>query len=178
MNSKPLNVEDPTNWNDLEKEWMASFNLKSSKPPTSAHRSCWQLHNIQNIEIWIQKQQVHTLCFDGASKGNPGEAGAGGGVLFKPRGKRNLNYHWNIGMDTNNKVEAYALLKGIQLTQTQQIRELNALGDSKNIIRMMVHGSNPRYLSLKQVMDRIRVESQDIKITFYHIIRENYKESR
>jgi ribonuclease HI len=98
-------------------------------------------------------------------------------VLFEPGGKRTLNYHWNLGTDTNNKVEAYALLKGIQLAQTQQIRELNALGDSKNIIRMMVHGSNPRDLSLKQIMDRIRVESRDIKITFYHIMRENNKEA-
>jgi hypothetical protein len=54
---------------------------------------------------------------------------------------------------------------------------LNALGDSKNIIRMMVHGSDPRDLSLKQIMDRIRVESQDIKITFYHIMREHNKEA-
>jgi len=69
------------------------------------------------------------------------------------------------------------LLKGIQLIQTQQIRELNALGDSKNTIRMMVHGSNPRDLRLKQIMDRIRVEYQDIKITFYHIMREKNKEA-
>lgn len=38
---------------------------------------------------------------------------------------------------------------------------------------MMVHGSNPRDLSLKQVTNRIRVDSRDIKITFYHIMREN-----
>jgi ribonuclease HI len=91
-----------------------------------------------------------------------GEAGAGG-VLFEPGGKKSLSYHWNLGMDTNNKAEAYALLKGIQLTQTQKIRELNVLGDSKNIIRMMVHGSNPRDLSLKQVTDRIRVDSGTLR---------------
>jgi ribonuclease HI len=80
-------------------------------------------------------------------------------------------------MDTNNKVEAYALLKGIQLAQTQQIRDLNALGDSKTIIRLMVHGTDPRDLSLKRIIDRIRVDSQDIKITFYHIMREHNKEA-
>lgn len=81
MNSKPLNVEDPTNWNDQKKDWMASFNLKPSKHPFTAHRSSWQLHSIHSIELWIQKQKIHTLCFDGASKGNPGEAGAGDGSL-------------------------------------------------------------------------------------------------
>jgi hypothetical protein len=54
---------------------------------------------------------------------------------------------------------------------------MNVLGDSKNIIRMMVHRSNPRDLSLKQITDRIRVDSRDIKITFYHIMRENNKEA-
>jgi hypothetical protein len=42
---------------------------------------------------------------------------------------------------------------------------------------MMIHGSNPRDLSLNQVMDRIRMDSQDIKTTFYHIMRENNTEA-
>jgi ribonuclease HI len=41
-------------------------------------------------------------------------------------------------METNNKVEAYALLKGVQLAQNKGIRELVVLGDSKTIIRLMV----------------------------------------
>jgi hypothetical protein len=90
LNAKSLNIEDPTNWNALEKDWMASFNLHSSKTSNSAHRSCWQLHKIQNIEDWIQEQQSHTLCFDGASKGNPGEAGGGGGGSLRSRRKKNF----------------------------------------------------------------------------------------
>ena len=42
---------------------------------------------------------------------------------------------------------------------------------------MMVHRSNPRDLILKQITDIIRLESQVIKITFYHIMRENNKEA-
>ena len=56
------------------------------------------------MEDWIQRQSEHTLYFDGASKGNLGEAGVGGGfVLYEPGGKIILNYYWNLGKDTNNK---------------------------------------------------------------------------
>jgi hypothetical protein len=78
MNSKPLKIEDPINWNVWEKDWMASFNLRTSKHTNTTNKSSWKLHIILNIEPWIQKQKVHTLCFDGYSKGNLGEAGTGG----------------------------------------------------------------------------------------------------
>jgi hypothetical protein len=87
-----------------------------------------------------------------------GEAGVGG-VLYEPGGKRILNYYWNIRKDTNNKVEAYALLKGLQLAKTRQILNLNVLGDSKTVIRMMVQGTNPKNLILKRIIDQIRVNS-------------------
>jgi len=92
-------------------------------------------------------------------RGTQGRQAWGGGVLFEPGGKKSLSCHWNLGTKTNNKSKAYALLKGVQLSQTQKIRELIVLGDSKNIIRMMIHGTNPRYPSLNQVMDRIRMDS-------------------
>jgi ribonuclease HI len=106
------------------------------------------LHNILNIDLWIQKQKTHTLYFDGASKGNPGEAGAGG-ILYDPGGKTTSRYHWNLGTETNNKVEAYTLLKGVQLAHSKEIRELVVLGDSNTIIRLMVKGTNPKDPSLK-----------------------------
>jgi ribonuclease HI len=62
----------------------------------------------------------------------------GGGVLYELGGKRILNYCWNLGKDTNNKAEAYALLKGLQLANQRQIHSLNVVGDSKTIIRMIV----------------------------------------
>jgi ribonuclease HI len=58
-------------------------------------------------------------------------------------------YHWNLGMDTNNKAEAYALLKGVQLAHSKGIRKLAVLGDSLTIIRLMVKGSDPKDPSLK-----------------------------
>ena len=93
-----------------------------------------------------------------------------GGILYDPMGKKYVIYHWNLGMETNNKVEAYALLKGVQLAQTKGIRELVVLGDSNTIIRLIVKGTNPRDPSLKKILDRTRLASRDIRTTFYHIL--------
>jgi len=101
----------------------------------------------------MQKKKVHTLCFDGTSKGNPEEAGTWR-ILYDPGGKKSTSYHWNLGMKTNNKDEAYALLKGVQLAQTKGIQEIVVLGDSNTIIILMVKGTNPRDPSIKKLLDR------------------------
>jgi hypothetical protein len=38
---------------------------------------------------------------------------------------------------------------------------------------MMVQGTDPKNLSLKRIIDRIRVDSKSLKPTFFHILREN-----
>jgi ribonuclease HI len=100
-----------------------------------------------------------------------------GGVLFEPGGKRILNYYWNPGKDANNKAEACALLKGLQLENQRQIQNLNVVGDSKTIIRMMIQGSEPRNMSLKRVIDRIRLSTRTLKTKFFHIPRCNNVEA-
>ena len=98
-------------------------------------------------------------------------------MLFDPGGKKSLSYHWNLGTKTNNKSEACALLKGVQLSQTKEIQERVVLEDSKTIIIMMIQGTNPRGPNLKKIMDRIRLVSQDIRTTFYYILRRNNSEA-
>jgi ribonuclease HI len=67
-----------------------------------------------------------------------------GGVLYDPRGNHELNYYWNIGITSNNKVEAYVVYQGVQLEKQRQIYELNIVGDSKNTIRYFVLGSSSK----------------------------------
>jgi ribonuclease HI len=66
-----------------------------------------------------------------------------------------LDYFWNLGMETNNKAEAYALLQGIHLEKKGKIQILNVVGDSKTIIRTMIWGSSPHNTSLIILIDRI-----------------------
>ena len=57
---------------------------------------------------------MHCLFFDGASKNNPGRAGAGG-ILLEPRGNNPVTYEWGLGKTSNNKAEAYGLLMGTKI---------------------------------------------------------------
>lgn len=41
----------------------------------------------------------------------------------------------------------------------------------------MVKGTNPKYPSLKQILDRTRLASKEIKTTFFHILRGNNSEA-
>ena len=65
------------------------------------------------LEWWQTKNKV-SIFFDGASKGNPGKAGAGG-LIFYPGGKLETSFSWGVGHLTNNQVELFALLKACQL---------------------------------------------------------------
>jgi ribonuclease HI len=124
---------------------------------------------------WLSSQSCYTLCFDGASKGNPGEAGVGG-VLYGPRGIRELDFYWNLGVTMNNKAEAYAVFQGIQLAKQRQISQLNIVGDSKNTIRYFVTGSTPKDVGLKALIERIWISLSNLSVQFFHILRENNKE--
>jgi hypothetical protein len=43
--------------------------------------------------------------------------------MFSPRGQRLLTYLWNLSITTNNLAEAYAIFKGSQLAQEQQLNQ-------------------------------------------------------
>jgi ribonuclease HI len=59
-------------------------------------------------------------------------------VLYDPRGKIETPYHWSIGITTNNQVEAYALLKGLQIERENNIETMTIVGDSKNTIHHLI----------------------------------------
>jgi hypothetical protein len=66
------------------------------------------------------------------------------GVLFHPRGNQIMEYSWNLGVTTNNKAEAYAMVMGIQLEKKISISELNIGGDSKITIRYFINTPPPK----------------------------------
>jgi ribonuclease HI len=152
---------------------------KQTKPSGSPTLMCTKKYfmlaasvHSSRVHKWLNTQKSHVLCFDGASKGNPGEAGAGG-VLFGPRGQRMITYSWNLGTTTNNSAEAYALLKGTQIAKERQINKLIIIGDSKTIIRYFVKSTNPKNSMLKRIIDRTRDTISSMRPCFYHVRRAN-----
>ena len=70
-----------------------------------------------------------SVFFDGASKGNPWMAGAGG-VYFNLKGIKLKEYAWGIDKKNNTGAEWLALIKGLELERNEGIEELSVFGDS------------------------------------------------
>jgi len=80
------------------------------------------------------------LHCDGASRGNPGPAGAGM-VLFDPQGRLQANKGRYLGETTNNVAEYQALLLGLEEAHRLGVKQLRVLADSE----LMVKQLNGRY---------------------------------
>jgi ribonuclease HI len=80
------------------------------------------------------------LHCDGASRGNPGPAGAGM-VLFDPQGRLQANQGRYLGEATNNVAEYQALLLGLEEAHRLGVKKLRVLADSE----LMVKQLNGRY---------------------------------
>ncbi len=80
------------------------------------------------------------LHCDGASRGNPGPAGAGM-VLFDPQGRLQANQGRYLGETTNNVAEYQALLLGLEEARRLEVKKLQVLADSE----LMVKQINGRY---------------------------------
>lgn len=85
------------------------------------------------------------MNFDGASKGNPGPAGFR--VVFRDKnGKITHILVGILGQDTNNSIEVWLLLRGIQLATQIGYKQLIVEGDSKITIFLftkLLYGSDP-----------------------------------
>ncbi|PWA45031.1 hypothetical protein CTI12_AA521190 [Artemisia annua] len=90
------------------------------------------------------------LNTDGASRGNPGEAG-GGGILRDSRGYFLRAFTENYGICTVTRAEILALLRGIVMARDVGIRKLIIKLDSGVVARLMegetIHHSPAFYSS-------------------------------
>ena len=84
------------------------------------------------------KGRAITLWTDGASRGNPGPAGAG--VLIEAEGTSDrIEISEYLGETTNNVAEYSALLLGLRKAETLSPSSLTVYSDSELIVRQ-IHG--------------------------------------
>ena len=76
------------------------------------------------------------LYVDGASRGNPGPAGAGV-VLYDPGRRRRVQESRYLGVTTNNVAEYQALLLGLALAQNLGVKNLQIFADSLLIVQQI-----------------------------------------
>ncbi|CAK58323.1 unnamed protein product (macronuclear) [Paramecium tetraurelia] len=126
----------------------------------------------KNLEIIpIQTDSLYTLYFDGASKSNPGPAGAGIALFDKMKLIKEITQP--LGKQTNNVAEFLALFFGIRYTLNLGINFLECFGDSK----LVIDGMNSKINFKQQHLEDIRVAICDYaqlfkKVKYTHISRD------
>jgi len=117
---------------------------------------------------------MHTLFFDGCSKGNPGRAGAGA-VLYDQLGAEVFAESVFVGHSaTNNEAEYAGLILGLNEVIKRGITaELQVRGDSQLVIRQMqgkYKVNSPNLVPLHQCATKLA--SKFTKIEFAHVYRD------
>jgi ribonuclease HI len=123
------------------------------------------------------QQPMHTLYFDGCSKGNPGRAGAGA-VSYNHEGSEVFAESVFVGYRaTNNEAEYTGLILGLTEALKRGITtELLVRGDSQLVIRQMqgkYKVNSSKLAPLHQCATALA--SQFEKIEFEHVYRDNNK---
>ncbi|KAL6189816.1 hypothetical protein ACLB2K_036217 [Fragaria x ananassa] len=118
-----------------------------------------------------------TLEFDGASKGNPGLAGAGA-VLRADDGSLIGKVHEGLGIKTNNVAEYRALILGLKYALKKGFTKIRVQGDSK-LVCMQVQGL---WKVKNQNMSDLCEEVKDLKEKFVsfeisHVLRDKNSEA-
>ena len=174
----PLSLHSPFSWE--EEIWFQSLNPGNfvDLPQRSPILQKWEIRKDKAaFELWRQEIGRNLLFFDGASKGNPGEAG-GGGVLFGPDGNLKFIYSWNLGNESNNMAKALALWQGLNQALSQNIQDLSIVGDSRLIIYFLNSQMFPTSAKLHQVLQRISLFIPLFRsIDFFDVLRSNNEQA-
>jgi ribonuclease HI len=120
---------------------------------------------------------VHVANIDGASRGNPGPASYGV-VLRDPDGKIVLELAKNIGRETNNVAEYFALLAALDYATIHGISSLRIRSDSELLVRQMQGVYKVKSPDLKPLQERAAKLSRQLQyFAIEHVRRELNKDA-
>jgi len=120
---------------------------------------------------------VHIANIDGASRGNPGPASYAV-VLRDPCGKIVLELAKNIGRETNNVAEYYALLAALDYSTSHGIRSLRVRSDSELLVRQMQGRYKVKSADLKPLHERASKLARRLEyFAIEHVPREMNREA-
>ncbi|XP_062108029.1 uncharacterized protein LOC133818931 isoform X2 [Humulus lupulus] len=111
------------------------------------------------------------LKFDGASKGNPGRAGAGA-VLLSDDGSLICKLREGLGIATNNVAEYRAVLLGLRYAIKKGFNRISVQGDSK-LVCMQVQGLwRARNENMSNLCDEVKkLKDQFVSFQIKHVLR-------
>ena len=115
---------------------------------------------------------MHIANIDGASRGNPGPASYAV-VLRDPEGKIILELAKNIGRETNNVAEYFALLAALDYATSHAIRALRIRSDSELLVRQMQGRYKVKSADLKPLHERASKLARQLEyFAIEHVRRE------
>ncbi len=115
---------------------------------------------------------VHIANIDGASRGNPGPASYAV-VVRDPNGKVIMELAKNIGRETNNVAEYYALLAALDYATSHNIHALRVRSDSELLVRQMQGRYKVKSADLKPLHERASKMARQIGyFAIEHVRRE------
>jgi ribonuclease HI len=174
-----IDIKDDSNLSQQDIAWGSTLDIRFTptvrKAPTIKE---WQIRKSEtDFQDWLKTQARHSLFFDGAAKGNPGKAGAGG-VVVNPFGDKIHSYAWGLGYSSSIQAEALALFQGLKILKDLNIKEANVIGDSQIIINAMVSNSPASDLKLSRLIIRIKgLGNYFQNLRYYHVLRIHNKEA-
>jgi ribonuclease HI len=115
---------------------------------------------------------VHIANIDGASRGNPGPASYAV-VLRDPQGNIVLELAKNIGRETNNVAEYFALLAALDYAISHNISALRIRSDSELLVRQMQGRYKVKSADLKPLYERAAKLARQLQyFAIEHVRRE------
>ncbi len=112
------------------------------------------------------------LHCDGASRGNPGEAGIG--CFIQLSDGRTIKISEHIGITTNNVAEYKALIKGLEAAKEAGAEEIEIFSDSELLVRQICGIYKVKNKNLRELYERVRKLLSKFKLyTITHIKRED-----
>jgi ribonuclease HI len=110
---------------------------------------------------------------DGASRGNPGPAGAGAVVVFADRAHPTLRFGRFLGVQTNNVAEYQGVILGLERALEAGVREVEVRADSMLAMMQLKGEWKLKHEGLRPHFDKARqLAARFERIAFRHVPRE------
>ena len=120
-----------------------------------------------------------SLYTDGASRNNPGEAGAGWVILDENQNilEESCKY---LGVTTNNQAEYQALILGLEsIKKYTNIHDVSCHLDSELIVKQLNREYKVKHKDMKPLFETVQkiIFELNTKVKFIHIRREKNKQA-
>ena len=117
-----------------------------------------------------------TIHVDGASSGNPGEAGIG--VVVRENGQIVREISLSIGEATNNVAEYTALIYALQEGLIARADEVHVITDSELVYKQMIGEYKVKNPGMKVLFDQVQHLLTGIKqFSIEHVLRDKNKDA-